>query len=332
MEYKHAVIGGTFDHLHRGHMSELKLASSIAPKLTVGLTSDAMAHKKVASVAMQPYDVRRRELIQVFATHFPKVSATIVMIDDIYGPAGHEESFDVLVATKTTYENAKRVNEKRQENNVGELKILLAEEILAEDGVLISSTRIRAGEIDREGAVYINHFESTKTLPPSLRAALQQPMGQLFEGPEHDISQAANKCKAHIQSTEYAQIIAIGDIVFKALESVKMKVDVAVVDYRTKRQPLEFLSDRIHSDVSNKASQIESPAVAYLQKVIQTSTQDKPGRMVVEGEEDLLVLPSVMLAPLGSWVCYGQPEVGMVAVEVTEQSKAAAKALVAQFQ
>lgn len=331
MKYSHAVIGGTFDHLHRGHMSELKLATSIAPRLTVGLTSDRMAQQKAGSIAMQPFDVRRRELIQVFANHFPKVSATIVMIDDIYGPAGHEESFDVLVATKTTHENAKRVNEKRRENNVAELEILLAEEIMATDGVLISSTRIRAGEIDRTGVVYADYFESTKTLPASLRAALQQPMGLVFEGPEDDISQAARRCATHIQNAGYAQIIAIGDIVFKALESVNMKVDVAVIDYRTKRVPLESTVQQSPANAHNKASLIESAAVAYLNTLIKTSTSEISLQMVVEGEEDLLVLPAVMLAPLRSWVCYGQPGIGMVAVEVTEQTKVSAQALLAQF-
>ena len=41
----------------------------------------------------------------------------------------------------------------------------------------------------------------------------------------------------------------------------------------------------------------------------------------VKGEEDLLALPAILLAPLHSIMLYGQMDMGIVMVEVTEEKK-----------
>jgi uncharacterized protein (UPF0218 family) len=41
----------------------------------------------------------------------------------------------------------------------------------------------------------------------------------------------------------------------------------------------------------------------------------------VEGEEDLLTLVAMAVAPLGSFVIYGQPGEGLVVVEVDDAAK-----------
>lgn len=42
--------------------------------------------------------------------------------------------------------------------------------------------------------------------------------------------------------------------------------------------------------------------------------------MIVDGEEDLLTLVAMAVAPLGSFVIYGQPREGVVLVEVDCQA------------
>jgi uncharacterized protein (UPF0218 family) len=46
-----------------------------------------------------------------------------------------------------------------------------------------------------------------------------------------------------------------------------------------------------------------------------------PAKIIVEGEDDLATLPAVLTAPIGSIVAYGQPNEGMILVEVDEQKK-----------
>jgi len=45
---------------------------------------------------------------------------------------------------------------------------------------------------------------------------------------------------------------------------------------------------------------------------------DEKYKLYIDGEEDLVTLVAIKLAPLGSVVVYGQPGEGLVAVEVTE--------------
>jgi hypothetical protein len=44
-------------------------------------------------------------------------------------------------------------------------------------------------------------------------------------------------------------------------------------------------------------------------------------RIIVEGEEDLAVIPLICLLPENSLVVYGQPDEGVVAIRVTEDKK-----------
>lgn len=43
--------------------------------------------------------------------------------------------------------------------------------------------------------------------------------------------------------------------------------------------------------------------------------------MMVDGEEDLLTVVTVLSAPDGAFVVYGQPHVGIVVVEVSAESR-----------
>ena len=50
-------------------------------------------------------------------------------------------------------------------------------------------------------------------------------------------------------------------------------------------------------------------------------------RIIVKGEEDLLVLPVVLFAPEKSVVIYGQPNEGLVIVKVNEEIRNKAKSI-----
>ena len=47
----------------------------------------------------------------------------------------------------------------------------------------------------------------------------------------------------------------------------------------------------------------------------------KPQTILVKGEEDLGVLPAILLSPLNTAIFYGQPQKGLVYIKVTETSK-----------
>jgi uncharacterized protein (UPF0218 family) len=56
-------------------------------------------------------------------------------------------------------------------------------------------------------------------------------------------------------------------------------------------------------------------------------TMNSPVRLIVNGEEDLLVLPVCIHAPENSIVLYGQPNKGLVLVQITTEIRNKAQTL-----
>ncbi len=50
-------------------------------------------------------------------------------------------------------------------------------------------------------------------------------------------------------------------------------------------------------------------------------------KIKIDGEEDLSVIPSVLLSPIDSYVFYGQPEKGIVMIKISKKRKKLAKHL-----
>ena len=62
--------------------------------------------------------------------------------------------------------------------------------------------------------------------------------------------------------------------------------------------------------------------------VIDTAIHDDKTSVInVEGEEDLMGFPAVLLAPDDAAVLYGQPDVGIVWIPVNEENREIARAL-----
>jgi len=55
-------------------------------------------------------------------------------------------------------------------------------------------------------------------------------------------------------------------------------------------------------------------------------------KVIVEGEEDLLTLVAVLLAPTNSFVIYGQPQRGLVLVRATKNAKETFKSIIEKME
>ncbi len=139
---KKVVVGGTFDSLHKGHKHLLKKATSLG-NLKIGLTSNEMA-RKTKGIGVEKHEERHQSLLYFFP------EAKIEKINDSYGFA-LDEDFDFIVVSSETRLRAEKINSERRAIGRKNLEIVEVDLLLAEDGEPISSTRIREGEIDKEG-------------------------------------------------------------------------------------------------------------------------------------------------------------------------------------
>ena len=78
-------------------------------------------------------------------------AAEIVPLNDSYGITVTDRCIDALVVSKETEKTAIKINRKRSEARLPPLTIVTIKMVPAENHMPISTTRIREGEIDREG-------------------------------------------------------------------------------------------------------------------------------------------------------------------------------------
>ncbi|AKB24383.1 hypothetical protein MSMTP_0914 [Methanosarcina sp. MTP4] len=149
---------------------------------------------------------------------------------------------------------------------------------------------------------------------------MKKPLGKLYRGSGRDtIEKFAGKL------ANPTKLISVGDVTTFHLLEAGIFPDLCIVDNRTKRKPVsEDVSSR-NKDGDYTEVTVENPAGLITDELINSISEafvsGKALRIFVRGEEDLATLPVILMAPLGSVVLYGQPDEGVVFVEVTESKK-----------
>ena len=144
------AMGGTFDIIHRGHLTLLSNAFEISDKVIIGLTSDEFAEKK-GKIPNNKYDQRLENLTNTISKEFPNTSFEISKLDNDFGPAVLERDVEALVVSDETRNQGNVLNKLRAEKNLPPVQIINVPMFLAKDGTRISTTRIKNSEIDSEG-------------------------------------------------------------------------------------------------------------------------------------------------------------------------------------
>jgi cytidyltransferase-like protein len=155
-KFRKVAVGGTFDELHKGHRSLLVKAFEVGEKVLIGLCTDEFVRKMGKPHATAPYETRLKELRAFLKNSNLSDKAEITPLNDPYGKTLTDKCIKALVVSRETEKIALKINQKRNEKNLPPLEIITIDMVPAENCKPISTTRIREGEIDREGHLLKN--------------------------------------------------------------------------------------------------------------------------------------------------------------------------------
>lgn len=149
-------------------------------------------------------------------------------------------------------------------------------------------------------------------LPEELRSELKQPLGIV---------------ESEVREVE-GRLVAVGDVVTRHFVDADIIPDLSLVDGRTKRREVDPEVEEA-VDTLEVVDEVKNPAGTLTRELLESIAEniDSDGTVYVDGEEDLAVLPAILLADEGDTVVYGQPGEGMVYVEVDDESRETAEDL-----
>ena len=153
-------------------------------------------------------------------------------------------------------------------------------------------------------------------LPDDLRDQLKHPLGNLVSDNDPNKENIIKKITAE------SIIITVGDRTTENMLQLGLKPQIQIIDGLEKRnQRIVPADDTINTNLScrNPPGEITEESMQTIQIAFSC---ERPVRVIVKGEEDLIVLPACIFAPKNSVVMYGQPNEGLVIIRVTPEIKA----------
>jgi uncharacterized protein (UPF0218 family) len=164
----------------------------------------------------------------------------------------------------------------------------------------------------------------TYTLPKQLRTRLASPLGAVYSGEEV----GGADFERLVRSAPI--IVTVGDRVTDTLGTMGRTPDVQVVDGFERRMLREVPAVPYARliKVRNPAGTLTADAIDGMRKAF---LGKKPVRVQVEGEEDLMAMLAIAMAPVSAFVFYGQPGVGVVAVKADAMAKSRNRAILAKM-
>ena len=157
----------------------------------------------------------------------------------------------------------------------------------------------------------------TLYLPAKLHLELKKVWGIPIFGKEEEV---LKEYKRLIREKGFKKIITIGDRCSLTLPS-----DIKVFDGKINREKIEK-SLSFSLSCSNPSGTIQEEVWPIIEKAIKENKN-----IFVDGEEDLLVIPAVLLAKESSAVVYGFFDKGICLIEVSDKTKKSFEELLKKF-
>ncbi|MDH2907910.1 MAG: GTP-dependent dephospho-CoA kinase family protein [Candidatus Nitrosotalea sp.] len=161
-------------------------------------------------------------------------------------------------------------------------------------------------------------------LPENLRDQLKKPLGILLL----DSDATRNNISKHIPLDSF--VITVGDATTEKMVRFGFNPSLQIVDSVEKRSKRDLPEGKAETILTctNPAAEITEESISVIR---QAFSMAPPVRIIVDGEEDLLVLPVAAYAPDNSVILYGQPNEGLVLVVLTEKVRNKAKSIMSSM-
>jgi len=188
------------------------------------------------------------------------------------------------------------------------------------DWISIGRLTYSAGVLDMSLVVRKKKTSPTKQtyiLPEDLRGELRKPIGVVILGRK---KQVFKKFKQFISKEKFQRIITVGDYC-----SFEIPSDVKIFDGKIRRKKIKR-GFPYSLSVRNPAGTIQKEVWGKIKTGIK-----RKKNIFVKGEEDLLVIPSLLTAPENSLVVYGLPGRGICLVKNSSKNKAIFRDLLERF-
>jgi len=153
-------------------------------------------------------------------------------------------------------------------------------------------------------------------LPEDIRAQLKTPLGDLI----HDNDPNKESIVKHFFAESV--VITVGDKTTENILQLGFNPQVQIIDCLEKRgKRLVPINGDITTKLfcKNPPGEITEESIHVIKKAF---SSEPPVRIIVDGEEDLLVIPACIFAPENSVVMYGQPNEGLVIIQITPEIRA----------
>lgn len=313
-QYRAIGMGGTFDHFHSGHRHFLDFAAALADTLVVGITTPELSTHKVSAEQIESFEQRQKSVEEYLTQN--NIAHEIFRLNDVYGPTLQAGKVDAIAVTEQTVSGGAVINAQRSTLGLPELPVHVCSLLHDLSGELISSTRVRRGKINRAGLIYATPIQDGLVLTPEQSAAFTTAQGPVV---------------LTVDPTQLTMpTLVVGDIVSETFVQHHWPASLYIFDRRSARKQYEsatlqeLVAATSSTTIANPAGQISKDAVTWLQQFCDNLTAQQmttPSVLQIEGEEDLITVAIVLLAPLGVRLYYGQPHQGMIELQITEAVK-----------
>jgi len=157
----------------------------------------------------------------------------------------------------------------------------------------------------------------TYLLPDEIRDELRKIWGIPIFGKKKEVAKKFNEI---FKKKKFKKIITVGDYCSLALPS-----DIKIFDGKIKKRRVKKLP-KFSFRCANPPGTIQKEVWSILKRAIENNKN-----VFIDGEEDLLVIPSVLLSEKNTAVIYGFPEKGVCLIEVSPKTKKILKELLKKF-